>query len=397
MRDATLAFLATHRRERLEVVADRLVETIERDNPSYRPELVPRADLWRSCHDNVARILELLANAVRDAGMPPRSANDPVYDAARATGRLRAEQGLPLDDVLRSFRIGGRLIWQDLVERGEGTLGALELREIGTWLWEVVDDTSAQVAIAYHALEQSLVRAHEQQRAELWEGVLSGRAREPGFARDAALLLDVPADRGLLVVASPSLDRRRADERLSPHASAWVRRTEGVVGLVALRDASPDDVLAMLTRLADEEGVPVGVSTVVAGFGGVHEGFRQAALALRAQGRTPGLASLDRRLPEAMLLSSPDLAAQLVARWVDPLLRLPPAEAEALLQTLTAWVATAGSASRTAESVHCHRNTVVNRLRRVGDLTSTRLADDAPPMELDLALRAWRMGISHTE
>ena len=156
----------------------------------------------------------------------------------------------------------------------------------------------------------ALVRAHEQQRAELWEGVLSGRAREPGFARDAALLLDVPADSGLLVVASPSLDRRRADERLSPHASAWVRRTEGVVGLVALRDDSPDD------RPRDVEPAGrrgsrclSGVSTVVAGFGGVHEGSGKPRWHCAPRARRRVWPRSDRRLPEAMLLSSPDLAA----------------------------------------------------------------------------------------
>jgi len=37
-----------------------------------------------------------------------RSAPDDYFDAARETGRRRAEQRLPLDDVLRSFRRGGR-------------------------------------------------------------------------------------------------------------------------------------------------------------------------------------------------------------------------------------------------------------------------------------------------
>lgn len=392
MRAATLAFLGEHRRARTEALTDRLVERIEDGNPGYRAAgVVPRDDLWRSCRDNIARVLELLAAAVEDGAAG--DLDGPSYDAARETGRRRAEQGLPLDDVLRSFRIGGRLIWDDLVDAGESTLEAREVREIGTRLWEVVDETSAVVAATYHQHERRLVRADEQQRAELWEGVLSGRARDPGFAHDAALLLDLPAAGDFLVVAAPTLDLRRADARLAPHGTAWVRRTEGVVGLVALRDDSPGEALAALRSVAASDDVPVGVSTVVAGLAAVEQGFREALLALRAQGGTPGLAPLDERLPEALLLSSPTVATRLVARWVDPLLVLPAAEAVVLIDTVTAWVAAGGSATATAAAVPCHRNTVLNRLRRVEALTGVDLTDDAPPVELDLALRAWRMSI----
>lgn len=393
MRAATLDFLARHRRERLDPISDRLVETIQRENPTYRGPEVSRSDLRHSCVTNVVRVLELLADAVRSGVRPHQNEHDESYDAARATGRLRAEQGVPLDDVLRSFRMGGRLIWEDLVERGEDVLDAAALRDIGTQLWEVVDATSEQVATAYHAHERSLVRDDEQHRAELWEGLLTGRGHDLAFARDAAVRLDLPVGADLLVVVAPRLDRLAADERLAPHATAWVRRTEGVVGLVALRDDDPADACTALTAVAGAQDVPVGVSAVVVGLGSVDEGYRQASLALRAQGETVGLATLDERLPEALLLGSPETAARLVARWVEPLDRLPAVESRALVDTLTAWVATAGSATRTAALVHCHRNTVVNRLRRVTELTGLPLADDAPPVELDLALRARRMGL----
>lgn len=394
MRASTLDFLARHRRERLEVISDRLVDTIQRENPAYRTDRVPRADLRHSCVTNVDRILELLADAVRSGVRPHQNDRDPAYDAARATGQRRAEQAMPLDDVLRSFRMGGRLVWEDLIERGEDLLDAAALRDIGTQLWEVVDATSAQVATAYHAHERAAVRADEQQRAELWEGLLTGRGREPGFAHEAALRLDLPDNADLLVVVAPRLDRRGADERLAPHATAWVRRTEGVVGLVALRDDSSDDACAALEAAAQADQVAVGVSSVVVGLGAVDDGYRQASLALRVQGGVPGLAALDDRLPEALLLGSPATAARLVARWVTPLDALAPGERDALVDTLSAWVAHAGSATRTAAAVHCHRNTVVNRLRRVADLTGITLADDAPPLDLDLALRAARMGLA---
>ncbi|MBS45478.1 MAG: hypothetical protein CMH83_20365 [Nocardioides sp.] len=397
VRAVTPEFLAEHRRDRLEVVTDRLGETIQRDNAGYRHAgVVPLADLRQSCHDNVARVLELLAEAVEVGTVTPRGDREPAYDAARATGRRRAEQGLPLDDVLRSFRIGGRLIWADLVEVGEDALDARELREIGTWLWEVVDETSAQVARSYHQHERALVRADEQQRAELWEGLLHGRAHDPGFARDAGSRLDVPVDGPLLVVCAADLDPVAADLAVSPHASAWVRRTAEVVGLVALRRRSPDgpdEAYVALARLAERDAVPLGVSGVVPGLAGVDEGHRQAALALRAQGTTVGVAGFDQRLAEALLLSAPDVGRRLRALWVDPLLALPGGEGEALVATLDAWVAGGGSATAAARAAHCHRNTVLNRLRRVAAVAGRDVPDGCPPVELDLALRAHRLGL----
>lgn len=393
----TLAFLAEHRAARTGELADRLVAAIERDHPGYRGTAVPHEDLVRSCHDNVGRVLQLLTAAVETAvhdGPPVRDdpAHDPAYDAARTTGRRRAEQGLPLDDVLRSFRIGGRLIWDDLVTHGDPRLGARALREIGTCLWDVVDATSSQVAAAYHDQVRALVRADEQHRAELWEGVLGGRAREPGFAHEAAQRLDLPPEDDLVVViAAPGFETRTAEARLAPHATAWVRRSESVVGLVALRESDPAEALRALAAVADEQALPVGASAVVAGLAAADEGYRQASLARRAQGATVGLVSFEDRLAEALLLVSPDVAAALRHRWIDPVLSLGAGESGVLLDTLEAWVVCAGSASKAAERAHCHRNTVLNRLHRVAAVTGRPLADDAPPVDLDLALRAWRM------
>lgn len=387
----TRAFLARHRASRVEVITDRLVATIEAGNPGYRRlGVVPRADLWRSCHDNVRRVLELLVEAPGK-----RADRDPAYDAARATGRRRAEQGMPLDDVLRSFRMGGRLIWDDLLELAaadpagdpDDGLDPTELREVGGRLWEVVDETSAQVASAYHLHERAAVRADEQLRAELWVGVLAGRAQDAGFAHEAARILDLPADADLAVVLG-GLDPATGAAALAPHGTAWVRRTDGVVGLVALRHPSTTEVVAMLEQVAGR--VAVGVSAPVAGLAGVPTGVRQASLALRTQAGRPGVACFDARLPEALLLGVPDVTGRLVDRWLGAVLALPPAEAGPLLDTLHAWVESGGSAVRAADRVPCHRNTVLNRVRRVAELTGRPLAEGRPPVELDLALRAVR-------
>jgi len=128
---------------------------------------------------------------------------------------------------------------------------------------------------------------------------------------------------------------------------------------------------------------------VVQGLGEVGSAHAQAELARRTLGTAPaGLAALAQRLPEALLLGAPDLARSLIQEWLGPVLRLPASDRGLLLDTLVAWLESAGSAVRTAELVHCHRNTVVNRIRRIEELAGHSLHGGVAPLEMLLALRA---------
>lgn len=396
MNDRTVGFLARHRQGRVPAMTERLVSTILDQSPSYRDgHVVPVEDLRRSCHDNITRVLELLAGAVAGDGA---AVGDAFFDAARATGRRRAEQGIALDDVLRSFRLGGRLIWEDLIEeaRSQDALDADGLREVGTRLWEAVDVTSAQVASAYHAAEREVVREDEQRRAALWEGLLHGRAKDPAFAREASEVFDLPVRGRYLVVAlghqdgavnvTARLEQGLAARRLP---SVWQRRADCVVGVLTLGTA---DAGAALRVLEERAAGPVGVSAVAEALADLDAAHRQAALALRSlsAGRRR-VVSFDACLPDALLLSAPDLAERLVVVWLGPVLELSEPERRPLLQTLETWVSTAGSATRTAQLSHCHRNTVLNRIRRVGGLIGRELTEGPPPVDLSLALRAHRL------
>lgn len=388
--------LAARVLQRVPALTDVLVDTIQQQNPGYRTvKVVPIDDLWRSCHDNITRVLQLLSAADRDGETPE---NDQFYDAARMTGQQRAEQRMPLDDVLRSFRLGGRLVWEALIDqaREEGIVDTDGLLDVATRVWEVVDATSSQVATAYHATERELVRADEQRKATLWEGLLHGRAKDLAFAYEASRTVDLPVEGPYVVVAA---DNRagadgRADslgDRLAAAGitSAWQVRGDTLVGLIALGSAELSAAVTALRRLLP---VPAGVSFVVQGLGEADTGYQQATLARRTidLGRAE-IVALEHRLPEALLLGSPDLAARLVRQWLGPLLELPAADRQLLLDTIETWVAAAGSTARTAETMHCHRNTIINRLRRIRALTGQDLTTDILRVELQLALRAWRL------
>lgn len=395
-------FLSVHRTTSLDHLTQQLVDTIVAANPGYDAiGVVPRTDLERSCEDNILRVLELLA--LRIAGQAPDT-EGPYFDAARATGTRRAEQGLPLDDVLRSFRMGGRLIWEDIVDQTDsaGLLEGNDLRLIGTELWQVVDETSAEVAVAYHAAARLRLRADEARRAALWEEIFSGRGSDPGFVHEAAQVLGVAPEAPIAVVAvgQPASGHALADCMADALLSSgirisWQHRSGHDVGVLELPDGDLARTLEVLGRFRD---VPIGLSSVLEGLAGAGQALREALLALRTvRPEQPGVVSYLECLPDALLLSAPEVARRLVDAWLGPVLDLPTREHSALLSTLQSWVDSGGSASRAAALIPCHRNTVVNRLRRVVEVTGRPLDEGPPSLELSLALRAWRLSTDNAE
>ncbi|MEU2272054.1 helix-turn-helix domain-containing protein, partial [Streptomyces olindensis] len=138
-------------------------------------------------------------------------------------------------------------------------------------------------------------------------------------------------------------------------------------------------------------GRRVGVGAAVAGLAAVGDARRLADLALSICPPEGGTVRLTEHLPEALVVSSRELGTRLTERVLGPLLRLEPADRDVLLDTLAAWFASEGSAQRAGERLYCHRNTVLNRLRRCEQLIGRSLARPLDVVEISLALTARRL------
>lgn len=364
----------------LDEITETLVAAILAEDPSYAtPGRPTREDLARSCHDNLQRILEGLG------GQSSRTPGDP-FQAPRETGHRRAEQGVPLESVLHAYRLGHRVIWEQLVvqarQAGGTTLDVLV--DAASEVWALVDTYSAEVARAYRATELEIARHDDRRRDALLDALLEGRGTDRSVAADAALALELPQAGRLCAVVIAGTDYARlAADALSVRGlpSAWRTQADREVGVVSLGRTEVGDVAGLLRRIGVRRA---GLSPVVKELAQIDVAARLAGQALLAQAE--GVAELDDVLPGALLASSPDLAHRLVERALQPILALPSAEGEVLLQTLAAWLDCAGSAGQTAERLYCHRNTVLNRLRRLEQLTGRSLSDAANLVQLRLAL-----------
>ena len=366
----------------VEQLTHRLVEVIVAENPSYSgPGHTPREDLQHSCRDNLLRILQWLTGTT-DPGTDP-------FDAPRATGQRRAEQGMPLESVLHAYRLGYRIIWEGLVSQARADGGVDGLVEAASEVWAIVDEFSSIVANSYRETEAEFVRRDDHRRDALLDALLEGRGAERTVAADAATALDLPEHGRFAVVVLAGEDASRPAGSALREAGmrvAWRNRTDREIGVVWLGRAEPSDVVGALQVIP---GVRAGVSPAVDGLAEVDVAHRLAETALRALPTgEPLVGELDARLPGALVVTAPDLSARLVRRALGGVLDLDRDERTVLLDTLRSWLDTGGSAGQTAARLCCHRNTVLNRLRRLEGLTDRSLERVDHLVEWSLALLA---------
>ncbi|MEU8704511.1 helix-turn-helix domain-containing protein [Streptomyces sp. NPDC048565] len=396
-------------------LTDRLVEALREQEPAYRAASeTESAQIWQEVHHslrhNVASLIQ------------PREFREAAHRTSRWIGETRAEQGVPLDAVMHAFRMGGAMVWQGLVDdtarrHPEDTR---LLVHVAADVWNFVDEHCGVVADAYRQAERRLSWRRENQQRLMTAALLDGTARIADLP-DAAAMLDLPVQGRYAVLAvagarrtphgtgcpppvlpdaTPALWHAAGELELAilPLGAAPVavepetRCDEGAGAPPAAADSASGDELAELAgNLTMPPGARAGIGSVVDGLARVGDARRLAETALRACPASGGTVLLDEHLPAALVVSSPGLGTALADRVLGPLDRLDPADRDVLIETLTAWLDSDGSAQRAGARLYCHRNTVLNRLRRFEQLTGRCLTRPSDAVEVSLALAARRL------
>ena len=379
-------------REDVDGLADRLtVMVLEREDVYGELGVPIDTDLRATCRANIDRTLAVLAG-----DLPSH------VERARVTietGQRRVRQGVPLEVVLRAYRLCGRLLWERMCrvsrERFDGRFDRA-LLDAADRVWALIDSASDRLVDAYRREEAQLRSLDDGRRYSMTEGLLQGRGRDPAFARDASRALGLPEHQDVLVAVAPHADDggagppEGAREALAAagFGSVWHTRPGEVVGVVPVPPGA-DGPHALCAALRPCARGPIGVSAPVGGLDRLDEAHSAARLAAATLPTgEPAVAALDDRLPEALLAGSPELAARVRREALGPVLDLPEAERDVLLTTLAATLDAGGSPSRAASSLYCHRNTVMYRLARIETLSGRRLADHRDRLLLSLGLLA---------
>ncbi|MFE7815108.1 PucR family transcriptional regulator [Streptomyces sp. NPDC057433] len=365
-------------------LSDQLIALLQDQEPAYRSAIENDAtEIWQEVHRSLRHSVSAL--------LDPRGVRDAARRCSWKIGATRAEQGLPLDALLHAFRLGGSLVWQSLVDETSRTApeDVRLLVHVASDVWNFVDEHCTVVADSYRQTERQLSWRRENRVRLLAAALLDGTSRIADLP-EASLALDLP-EHGRYVVVAVGGGRfaacPRAQAVLAPGVRVhWHTGVDADHGVVLVQDDAQPVV-------EDEQppGVRVGVSSAVEGLAAVGEARRLADTALSLCPEGGGTVRLTEHLPAALVVSSPDLGAALADRLFGPLARLEPADAEVLLETLATWLACDGSAQRASRRLYCHRNTVLNRLRRYEQLTGRSLSRPFDLVEVTLALTARRL------
>jgi hypothetical protein len=319
-------------------------------------------------------------------------------DRARATGTRRARQGVPLPEVLRAFRIGFSALW-DLMLDLAALSGEIELRTMiaaTSRFWYLIDQYLEAVTCAYRDSTAELTRAQRQRRGALLEALLTGRVMTESGMWDVNRLLGLPRDGTFVVVAAEAgelasatltgVERALSERRMS---SAWRLTPSHELGIVSLGSASR---LPELTALLNERAtVRIGISPTYTGLENTPRALHMAHVARTSIPVGEAHAACFDDSPLSVLVAAaPDESVAIARRILGPILNMPTAERDVLIETVDAWIAT-GSAKLTAQQLFCHPNTVRYRLQRVQIELHLSLTDPVQLAQLVVALRAWRL------
>ncbi len=363
---------------RLRADADALVsEFVDRVRAisPYGRGVVPREVL----EADADRTFDYLLRRVAGQPVPER-----LLDIGPSIGRDRARRGVPLNDLLTAVRLDFRVLWAGLRERADPTDEPLLVSRVED-VWAAVEDYTTQIQVSYQAEAALLARERQGERTMLVASLLAGPDPDPDEVERLAVALDVDVDADLLVAAAtagagPAL-RRAADRLGADGRMVHVQSTGRHVVLIARWEGGTGaPVRAALA------GVSCGVGPLAHGLANVPRSARIAGEIVDVSAGSTGPRELAGAWLPLAAARLADTAADLVGAELAGLADVPARERERLLAAVRAYTAT-GSVAKVAERLYCHRNTVLNRLRRFAELTGRDVTVPADAAVVLLALQ----------
>lgn len=349
--------------------------------PAYAASPIPASDVRRTAVRSFAALLR----RVLDEPYGPDPLEE-LEDVATGLGVRRARAGIPLESLMTAIRMDFALIWSRLQEIADDADAPL-LVDRASRLWDAVDDYAVRVRTSYteelarmaaeaSSARQDLIAAifgPQIHGSETRERVLEGLGLAPGdrYAVAVARAEDVGGLRETMAVA-----RRRGEEGfahgLGADSVAFWRVPQVPAVAAALEDLLRD--------------ARCGLVLDVGGLEEIEPAARAASLLARAiePGEERAL-TLDRgwtRLARASLAAD---GVDLGARVRQALEGVRPSEREVVVSTVRTYLET-GSVASVAAREFCHRNTVLNRIRRFEELTGI---DATIPQDAARLVLAW--------
>ncbi|MEV0764256.1 helix-turn-helix domain-containing protein [Nocardia sp. NPDC050435] len=363
-----------------------LLDSLRREAPDLAANFAQRfrSDLLGYHGLDDADIVEAVLRAVDGLiamAREQRPATDDELAGLRGHGELRADQGVPLESVMRSWQIAIREVIRRIGELAESAnVPVPVLRVFVDAMLAAMDEAMLEISTGYRAREFRLSRQLDIRRDEFVRALFGG-GLTPEESRREMQAFGLTQPRYATFRAVPA-------DRTAEHVDWELRQRPGCrppYGLTAVLDG---DVVGLCTL---EQG-SLELGTLVVGVGPAVE-LDEVASSFHIAGRVASTA-LDFELPgqhtlaELGLLTAvtadPALGKSLSARYCDPLTTDDEME---ILRTVDCYLSNGMNAAETATHMFVHHNTVRHRLSRFEELTEVRLRDPHIASQVWWALR----------
>ncbi len=381
--EAQIAEIQAALMERCDGLGTRIADTIWRDVKGLADSSrISRDEVRTTCRTNLRLLIENLdAPDVFDTGV------------AASSGTDRAVAGTPLPAVMEGYRIGSRLVWEEIIDLAATRphIGREALIRATARIWMAQDVYTHAMVNAYRDEMTRQVLTRETQRVALIEALLEGRVVEEAGLWEIATILRLPVRGPYVVVAAecPAIGKSALPgigAKLSSLdiASAWRLLPDIEIGLVhVLSDTKFDALTQTLTRLA---ATRIGISSRFDDLSRTPEAVTYARVALSTERANDNLVAVFEADPLAIAaVSAPDVMKEISASILAGFADLDDESRDQLFTTFRVWLTTGGSTNAAAAQLYCHPNTIRHRLHRIEERTGRSTTHPRELAELCLA------------
>lgn len=295
-----------------------------------------------------------------DRPMTPELAEFPA-----AVGALRATQGIALENLTAAVRTDFLVAWSALLRlAGDDDMTVLTLHV--DVLWKAVDDFAIRVQRGYVDQRLAMARTSTLEQQQSLSDVFSGEPTPTSVRRATQILgLDEAATYWVIGVAGEEAGRSVTRRLLSRHHAALDYVNRGVTLILVTADGRwTDDESVVADLLPGLEGAVAPRSVPLS------EVHRAAATVRMLVDLDTKATTLRRSWAQLSITQLSEVIEDLRGYVLGPLHDLH--DYELIVETIQVF-ADSGSVADTASALYCHRNTVMNRIRRFEEATGISL------------------------
>lgn len=338
--------------------------------PGYGEDKVPQQSLAAS----TTGLMSLLISATV---IDKRALGPELMEGTKRATKVRAEEGVPVESMMRALHIGADELWRGLEQAADRlSIPSVVARRASAAMQDGISEMMTWVATAYAEFDLDRSREDHRRRERVFQDILQGTATEARLLAHGLTIEETYLPiRARAMAATNSADMERTLLRFAAEHGGLVTSVAGDVAGILV--GSPPHLADALIGV----GPPSLLAQIARGFQ-LASRILETATAFGLHGRFD-LAALGARVA---IHAELELGATVMAQYVTPVTALGEFGRQ-LLTTVEAFIRNGMRHETTAQWLHIHRNTLRYRLDRYAELTGADLRSGEDLMHVWWALQ----------